>query len=155
MKKLTHFQGIKMEYPKTKETQDTIMKIELKHKKPVIKVFSPEQVTRHKLYHEIGHYKLGHNLDKHYQPRVVEYWIDEIAADRYAQKKTGRGEFSLKRVITWLYYIQKDFNKYRTDGKKPTFGEFVKDLKSDYSVLGLSYHEYKKARDWCVKNNIR
>jgi hypothetical protein len=155
MKKLTQFQGIKMIYPKSKYHKDTVMKIELKHKKPVIKVYAPEQVTRHKLHHEIGHYKLGHNLDKHYQPRVVEYWIDEVSADKYAQKKMGRGELSLKRMITWLYYIHKDFNKYRTDGKKPTLGEFVKDFRADYSVLGFTYSEYKKARDWCLKNNIR
>jgi hypothetical protein len=154
-KRITQFQGFKVEYPKSKETKDTLAKVELKHKKPVIKIYKPKEMSTYKLHHEVGHIKLGHNLDRNHGPRLIQYWIDEIAADKYANRKMGRGELSLKRVITWLYYINKDINKYRKDGKKPTLGEFVKDLKSDYSVFGLTRSEFRKAYDWCEKNKIR
>jgi hypothetical protein len=157
-KRIDQYQGVRIIYPKGKHISDTkakrtIAEAKLKHKKPIIKVYYPNLLTKRILNHEMGHIKFGHlQTTSDGRISVVQHWANEIAAIRYAHKKEGKG-LSPKEIVSYLNHANQDFNKYRKH--KLSLKEFVGELKKNRYTFGLTEKEFMGAYDLIQAEDIK
>lgn len=76
-------------------------------------IYVSKDTSKSDMFHEVGHYKLGHNLKR--EPRSPKkYVLEEIGANIFAYKRTGNPKhihMQLKAIyndLTWrIYHINR------------------------------------------------